>query len=136
MHCLVLHICVAGRSACLPEAVTFEKAGFLICTDQQRPGFFLSLNDFDAIEAVSCNACVEDSSSKILQCVFFSFGLHVPSLDPSTEKKIFIDCPCLFSTTKASSLYTIVLKNFALKFSKIGTLSSVINKGTLACDDQ
>lgn len=33
VDCLVVHICMAGRSACLPEVVTFEKARLLISTD-------------------------------------------------------------------------------------------------------
>lgn len=77
--------------------------------------FFLSLNDFDAIESVSRSACVGDSPSKILQCVFLSFGLHVQALDPHIEKKIFIDFPSLFPTAKASvSMYSSI-KEFCFK---------------------
>lgn len=77
------------------------KGELLISTDHESPDIFLSLNDFDTIEAVPCNACVEHSPSKILQSVFFSLGLHVQILDPSTEKKIFLDFLCLFLAAKA-----------------------------------
>lgn len=73
----------------------------------ESPGFFLSPTDFSAIEAVSCSACVEDSPSKILQRVFFSFVLHVQTSDPSIEKKIFVFFLCLFPTAKTSfSIYS------------------------------
>lgn len=57
---------MAGMSACLPESETFGKARLLILTDCESPDVFLSLDDVDAIEAVSCNAYVEDLPSKTL----------------------------------------------------------------------
>lgn len=111
MDCLLVHIFMAGRSACLPEVVTFEKARLLTSTDHRSAGFFLPPSDFDAIETVYCNACVEDSPSKILQHVLHVFGVHVQTWGTSVQRKIFIDfsmfvpnskgiCLCIYNSIK------------------------------------
>lgn len=95
---------------------------------------FLPSSDFDVIETVCSNACVEYSFFKIPQEVLCGFGVHVQTSSTNVQKKILIDFLHSFQTVKAFAVYKtgILLYSF-LRFKSM--LSNIINTGVLVWGD-